>query len=197
MSRRLAQAVTFTRPDEQPLNDSQDAFHWTAPKIVLSIFLFLIAGLAEIGGGWLVWQAVRVRGKELEVGWWRDPQACLLAAMGACALVSYGFLPTAQPPPTFGRLYAVYGGFFVILSFLWGWVVDGEKPDKGTLRLPAHQSDVCVCVRGQAHPACLFCHATGKLLKRTPVKFSKSSARAITVLWHCGITAWMGPLTRS
>ena len=177
MSRRLAQAVTFTRPYEQRLNESQDAFHWTAPKIVLSIFLFLVAGLAEIGGGWLVWQAVRVRGKELEVGWWRDPQACLLAAMGACALVSYGFLPTAQPPPTFGRLYAVYGGFFVILSFLWGWVVDGEKPDKGTLRYLSCSPDMSVCARAQVHAACLLCHAQGKLLKGIPPERSSRNMR--------------------
>lgn len=45
--------------------------------------------------------------------------------------MGYGFIPTAQPPPTFGRLYAVYGGFFIFLSYLWGWLVDGERPDRG------------------------------------------------------------------
>ncbi|KAL0048701.1 hypothetical protein WJX82_009111 [Trebouxia sp. C0006] len=55
----------------------------------------------------------------------------MYAVSGSLSLVSYGFIPTAQPPPTFGRLYAVYGGFFVVLSFLWGWVVDKDKPDKG------------------------------------------------------------------
>lgn len=32
------------------------SFHWTAGNVVLSIFLFFLAGLCEIGGGWLVWQ---------------------------------------------------------------------------------------------------------------------------------------------
>jgi Uncharacterised BCR, YnfA/UPF0060 family len=32
---------------------------WTAANVILSIFLFLVAGLAEIGGGWLVWQVGR------------------------------------------------------------------------------------------------------------------------------------------
>ncbi len=108
-----------------------DGFHWTAPKIVLSIFLFLVAGLAEIGGGWLVWQAVRGRAHIEGEHWWSDKRAVMCAASGSLCLVSYGFIPTAQPPPTFGRLYAVYGGFFVVLSFLWGWVVDKDKPDKG------------------------------------------------------------------
>ncbi|KAG6544000.1 hypothetical protein Mapa_014624 [Marchantia paleacea] len=30
----------------------------------------------------------------------------------------------------FGRTYAAYGGFFIILSLLWGWALDGDRPDK-------------------------------------------------------------------
>ena len=92
----------------QSTGHDTDGFEWTGPKVVLSIFLFFLAGLAEIGGGWLVWQAVRVRGRDFH--WWRDPRALACAGAGGCALVAYGFIPTAQPPPNFGRLYAVYGG---------------------------------------------------------------------------------------
>ena len=43
-----------------PAGSPEDgAFHWTAAKVVLSLVLFVWAGFAEIGGGWLVWQAVR------------------------------------------------------------------------------------------------------------------------------------------
>ena len=35
-------------------------------------------------------------------------------------LVVYGFIPTLQPIDDFGRLYAVYGGFFIVLSYVWG-----------------------------------------------------------------------------
>lgn len=38
-------------------------------------------------------------------------------------------LPALPPPPL--QLYAVYGGFFIILSYLWGWAVDGVRPDTG------------------------------------------------------------------
>lgn len=31
----------------------------------------------------------------------------------------------------FGRIYAVYGGFFIVLSFLFGWMLDGNRPDLG------------------------------------------------------------------
>ena len=101
-----------------------DDFQWTAPKILLSIFLFFAAGLAEIGGGWLVWQAVRGRGHAGRRPWRQDHRAIVFGILGSLSLVGYGFIPTAQPPPTFGRLYAVYGGFFVVLSFAWGWIVD-------------------------------------------------------------------------
>ena len=35
---------------------ADEPFHWTAPTVVLAVVLFLVAGLCEIGGGWLVWQ---------------------------------------------------------------------------------------------------------------------------------------------
>lgn len=54
-----------------------------------------------------------------------------MAVLGALVLVVYGFVPTAQPVGNFGRVFAVYGGFFIILSYLWGWAVDGDRPDKG------------------------------------------------------------------
>ena len=59
--------------------------------------LFFAAGLAEIGGGWLVWKAVR----EGAPRWW--------AACGALVLAAYGFIPCLQPIDDFGRLYAAYG----------------------------------------------------------------------------------------
>ena len=142
-----------------------DAFHWTAPKIVLSIFLFFVAGLAEIGGGWLVWQAVRGRVHVAGQHWWLDKRCAAYAVLGGLTLVSYGFIPTAQPPPTFGRLYAVYGGFFILMSFLWGWVVDKDRPDKGGHVEPSvlmqndFDSEICtdgLCVNS-CYTLCPYC----------------------------------------
>lgn len=113
----------------------ETSFHWNAPRIVLSVILFLAAGLCEIGGGWLVWKAVR-GGLGPSRYWYKSQKALVAAALGGVVLVGYGFLPTLQPPPTFGRLYAVYGGFFIILSYLWGWGVDKERPDKGSCISP-------------------------------------------------------------
>jgi small multidrug resistance family-3 protein len=33
-------------------------------------------------------------------------------------------------PVNFGRAYATYGGIFIGLSILWGWLVDQVVPDK-------------------------------------------------------------------
>ena len=35
--------------------------------------------------------------------------------------------PLAAP---FGQVYAAYGGVFVVLSLLWGWLVDRVVPDR-------------------------------------------------------------------
>jgi small multidrug resistance family-3 protein len=85
--------------------------------ITKSIFLFMLAGLCEIGGGYLVWQ------------WWRNQEHWLLGACGAMILFAYGIIPTYQPAH-FGRVYAAYGGWFVVLSILWGWGVDHMSPDR-------------------------------------------------------------------
>lgn len=43
-------------PFPAPVPEETDDTRWTVGKVFLSLFLFLAAGLAEIGGGWLVWQ---------------------------------------------------------------------------------------------------------------------------------------------
>ena len=92
----------------------------SALVVVQVAALFLLAGLAEIGGGWLIWEAVRGQGRPW---YW--------AAAGGVVLVTYGFIPTLQPLTDFGRLYAAYGGIFIGMSFAWARVVDGMALDKG------------------------------------------------------------------
>ncbi len=41
----------------------------------------------------------------------------------------YGIIPTLQPAH-FGRVYAAYGGMFIVLSMLWGWSIDGTRLDR-------------------------------------------------------------------
>lgn len=86
--------------------------------ILRSLVLFVLAGFAEIGGGYLVWQ------------WLREGRAVWVGATGGALLFVYGVIPTLQTEPAFGRVYAAYGGIFVVLSIVWGTVVDRWRPDR-------------------------------------------------------------------
>lgn len=86
-------------------------------RMANSVALFMMAGLCEIGGGYLVWQ------------WWRNGAAWSVGVIGALLLLLYGIVPTYQPAH-FGRVYAAYGGVFVVLSVVWGWAVDHIPPDR-------------------------------------------------------------------
>jgi len=86
-------------------------------QIGTSVFYFLLAGLCEIGGGYLVWL------------WLREGKGFVYAALGGVALFLYGIIPTFQRAH-FGRVYPAYGGVFVVLSVLWGWKIDKVTPDR-------------------------------------------------------------------
>lgn len=111
-------------------------------SVLRSVSLFVIAGVCEIGGGWLVWQWLR----EGRPSWW--------GGIGGLVLILYGIIPTLQTAH-FGRVYAVYGGFFIVLSLAWGWLFDGDQPDRADV-IGAAIALVGVCVmmywpRGAGH----------------------------------------------
>ena len=123
---------------------------WTPALVCASLALFIAAGVCEVGGGWLVWQSLRevrashssrpvptklfrlttlsLQGKPW---WW--------GLCGSVVLVVYGFIPCMQPMSDFGRVYAVYGGFFIALSYLWGEHPRRRNPKSKTH--PHHPTD--------------------------------------------------------
>ena len=78
----------------------------------------LLAGLCEIGGGYLIWL------------WLREGQSSWLGFIGGVILMMYGVIATFQSFPTFGRVYAAYGGVFIVMSLIWAYIVDKQAPDK-------------------------------------------------------------------
>jgi small multidrug resistance family-3 protein len=90
-------------------------------RLLIIVGLFVLAGLCEIGGGYLVW------------GWMREYKPLLWALLGAAILAAYGVVAALQPIYEFGRVYAAYGGIFIALALLWGIIVDGFRPDKWDL----------------------------------------------------------------
>ena len=80
--------------------------------------LFVLSGLLEIGGGYLVWL------------WLRRGSSVGLGLAGFVTLAAYGLIPVLQAEEhPFGRIYAAYGAVFIVMSLLWGWGVDGRRPD--------------------------------------------------------------------
>ena len=89
--------------------------------VARSLALFTVAAVAEIGGAYLVWLGLR-GGR----GWaW--------VALGGVALTLYGAVATFQPEANFGRIFAAYGGVFIVGSMLWGAVFEGFRPDRWDL----------------------------------------------------------------
>lgn len=59
--------------------------------MIKAMVLFLAAGLAEIGGGYLIWL------------WLRESKPIWVGVLGGIILVLYGIIPTLQSFPNFGR----------------------------------------------------------------------------------------------
>ena len=85
--------------------------------VLKALGAFVLAGLCEIGGGYLIWQWLRA-GKS---GW--------LGVAGAALLVLYGVVATWQVT-SFGKTYAVYGAIFIMMSLAWAQYFDGFRPDR-------------------------------------------------------------------
>lgn len=93
---------------------------WTMQNVIISLLLFVLAGLFEIGGGLLVWRGIR-----------ENQHRVLFCILGSLILIAYGFIPTLQPVSSFGRIFAVYGGFFIVLSYIFAVIFDSFVMDVG------------------------------------------------------------------
>ena len=72
---------------------------------IKSLSIFLLAGLCEIGGGYLVWL------------WLKEDKPFWYGLLGGFIHALYGVVATLQTS-NFARVYATYGGIFIVLSLL-------------------------------------------------------------------------------
>lgn len=82
-----------------------------------SILLYLITALAEIAGCYSAYLWLRM-GRSM---WWLVP--------GAASLAAFAWLLTFHPAAS-GRVYAAYGGIYILSAIGWLWLVDGVRPDR-------------------------------------------------------------------
>jgi len=85
--------------------------------ITKSILIFILAGFCEIGGGYLIWL------------WLKEGKPFWYGILGAFILAFYGVVATLQTQ-NFARVYATYGGVFIVMSLLWAYKMDNYVPDK-------------------------------------------------------------------
>lgn len=79
------------------------------------ISLFAVTAIAEIVGCYLV------------LLWSRGGRSVMMLLGAAPALAAFAWLLSFHP--TAGRTYAAYGGVYVAIAVLWGWLIEGLKPD--------------------------------------------------------------------
>lgn len=84
--------------------------------VLKSISIFILAGFCEIGGGYLVWL------------WLKEGKPIWFGLLGGLILALYGVVATLQTS-NFARVYATYGGFFIVMSLLWAYKFDHYSPD--------------------------------------------------------------------
>lgn len=80
------------------------------------MFIFLLSALCEVGGGYLVWI------------WLKNDKSVYIGILGLILLALYGIIATLQTQ-NFGRVYAAYGGIFIVFSIFWAYFIDDFKPD--------------------------------------------------------------------
>lgn len=86
-------------------------------EVLRSILIFILAGFCEIGGGYLIWLSLK------------DGKPFWYGLLGGLILALYGVVATLQSS-NFARVYATYGGIFIVMALLWAYKIDNYTPDK-------------------------------------------------------------------
>ena len=87
-------------------------------SIMIALIYYVVAAVAEIGGCYAFWAWLRL-GKSV---YWLIP--------GTISLVIFSILLTRVEGLFAGRVYAAYGGVYIVASLLWLWFIEGQRPDK-------------------------------------------------------------------
>ena len=80
--------------------------------VIKTLLLFIVTALAEIAGCYLPYL------------WLRKNESVWLLVPAAASLALFAWLLTLHPVAA-GRVYAAYGGVYVVVALGWLWRVDG------------------------------------------------------------------------
>jgi small multidrug resistance family-3 protein len=82
-----------------------------------TLLLFALTAVAEIGGCFAAYAVLRQGKSSL----WLLP--------GSASLILFAWLLTLHPTEGAGRVYAAYGGVYIVASLIWLWCIEGLVPD--------------------------------------------------------------------
>lgn len=83
-----------------------------------TIVAFLLAALGEIAGCYAFWHVLRHGGSTL----WLLP--------GLASLAAFAYALSFVEAAAAGRVFAAYGGIYIVASLAWLWSVEGVRPDR-------------------------------------------------------------------
>jgi small multidrug resistance family-3 protein len=79
---------------------------------------YVLAAVCEIAGCYAFW------------AWLRLHKGPIWIVPGLVSLALFAFALTRVEAEAAGRVYAAYGGIYIIASLIWLWRVDGLRPDR-------------------------------------------------------------------
>lgn len=80
-----------------------------------TLMLFVVTAVAEIVGCYLPYL------------WLRQGKSALLLVPAAVSLAFFAWLLSLHPTAA-GRIYAAYGGVYIVVAIVWLWMVEGVRP---------------------------------------------------------------------
>ena len=95
-------------------------------------FWYVVAAIGEIAGCFAFW------------AWLRLGKSLLWTIPGTVSLMLFAAALTRVDAPAAGRVFAAYGGIYIVSSLVWLWAVEGFKPDRWDI------IGAAVCVLGAA-----------------------------------------------
>lgn len=82
------------------------------------LLIYGAAALAEIGGCYAFW------------AWLRLDKSPLWLIPGMVMLALFAWLLTLSETAAAGRIYAAYGGIYILASLIWLWSAESIRPDR-------------------------------------------------------------------
>lgn len=98
----------------------------------MTLFLYVLAALAEIAGCFAFW------------AWLRLDRSPLWIVPGIAFLCLFAYILTLAEAEHAGRAFAAYGGIYLAAALSWLWIIEGVKPDRWDL------IGVAICITGAA-----------------------------------------------